>query len=170
MSHLSDQRSNIFTTARGGSRKTSQPDSPASLSYLALYRSSPVELIKLIRSGVPASRVKSIVSDLRLDQKSALRALNLKTATINRKTLKNESLSIGESERVIGMARLVGQLQSMMEESGDPQFDAPAWLSRWLREPLPALGGQRPLELLDTMEGQALVANILAKLQSGAYA
>ncbi len=160
-----------MTTTRAGSRKTSEPNRQAPLSYLALYRSSPVELIKLIRSGVPASRVKRIVSDLRLDQKSALRALNLKTATLNRKAMKNEPLSTGESERVIGMARLVGQLQSMVEESGDPQgFDAPAWLSRWLREPLAALGGQQPLELLDTMEGQALLASILAKLQSGAYA
>ena len=160
-----------MTAVRASSRKISQPNNPAPLSYVALYRSSPVELIKLIRSGVPASRVKRIVSDLRLDQKSALRALNLKTATINRKAMKNEPLSSGESERVIGMARLVGQLQSMVEESGDPQgFDAPAWLSRWLREPLPALGGEEPLELLDTMEGQALVASALAKLQSGAYA
>lgn len=159
-----------MTAAHGSSRKNPRSN-PTPLPYVALYRSSPVELIKLIRSGVPASGVKRIVSDLRLDQKSALRALNLKTATINRKATRNESLSRDESERVIGMARLVGQLQSIVEESGDPQgFDAPAWLSRWLREPLPALGGQQPLELLDTMEGQALVASALAKLQSGAYA
>ena len=159
-----------MTAAPASSRKSRQSD-PAPLPYVALYRSSPVELITLIRGGVPASGVKRIVADLRLDQKSAFRALNLKTATINRKATRNESLSRDESERVIGMARLVAQLQSIVEESGDPQgFDAPAWLSRWLREPLPALGGQQPLDLLDTMEGQALVASVLAKLQSGAYA
>jgi uncharacterized protein (DUF2384 family) len=35
---------------------------------------------------------------------------------------------------------------------------------------LPALGGVRPLDLMDTMEGQSLVAETLARIQSGAYA
>ena len=67
--------------------------------------------------------------------------------------------------------KLVGQLEAMVEESGDPDsFDAPGWLSRWLREPLPALGGDKPINLLDTMEGQALISRALAQMQSGAYA
>ena len=53
----------------------------------------------------------------------------------------------------------------------DPDgFDARAWISQWLREPLPALGGVRPIDLIDTMEGQALVATALEQTQSGAYA
>ena len=35
---------------------------------------------------------------------------------------------------------------------------------------MPALGGERPVELMDTMEGQTLVSNLLAQMQSGAYA
>ena len=35
---------------------------------------------------------------------------------------------------------------------------------------MPALGGARPIDLMDTMEGQALVSTTLAQLQSGAYA
>ena len=59
----------------------------------------------------------------------------------------------------------------MVEESGDPQgFDAAAWLSTWIEEPLPALGGARPVDIMDTMEGQALVSTLLAQIQSGAYA
>ena len=46
----------------------------------------------------------------------------------------------------------------------------PAGFPRWLTEPLPALGGSRPADLMDTMEGQSLVAAALAKIQSGAYA
>jgi uncharacterized protein (DUF2384 family) len=36
--------------------------------------------------------------------------------------------------------------------------------------PVPALGGTRPLDLMDTMTGQALVSQVLAQMQSGAYA
>jgi len=139
--------------------------------YIEVYRSSPQARIKMIRSGVKAGDAKQMISDLHFDQQALLGALNLKTATVNRKAARNEALSIEESERVLGIASLVGQLQAIVEESGNPEgFDATQWLSRWLREPLPALGGEKPLSLLDTMEGQSLVADTLAKVQSGAYA
>lgn len=91
--------------------------------------------------------------------------------TMNRKLTGKHRLLRSEDERVPGVARLVGQVRNIVEESGDPHgFDATAWMSRWLGEPLPALGGVRPLDLLDTTEGQALVSNTLAQMQSGAYA
>ena len=50
------------------------------------------------------------------------------------------------------MAKLIGQVQAMIEESGDAEgFEAADWFARWLEGPLPAFGGQRPTELLDTM-------------------
>ena len=83
----------------------------------------------------------------------------------------DHTLSPGESERIIGLARIVGQLETLIQESGDPEgFDAAAWMSRWLNDPVPALGGMRPIDLMDTVEGRSLVSTTLAKLQSGAYA
>jgi putative toxin-antitoxin system antitoxin component (TIGR02293 family) len=141
------------------------------LFYIEIYRSSPQARITMIRNGVKAGDAKQMISDLHFDQQTLLGALNLKTATVNRKAARDEALSIEESERVLGIASLVGQLQAIVEESGDPEgFDATLWLSQWLREPLSALGGEKPLSLLDTMEGQALVASMLAKVQSGAFA
>lgn len=59
----------------------------------------------------------------------------------------------------------------MVRESGDPQgFNAAEWLSRWLRETLPALGGRMPITLLDPMASQALVSQTLSRVHSGAYA
>lgn len=141
-----------------------------SFPYVDLYRASAFDRIAFIKSGVPARKVKTFITELQLDQRAMLDALNLKTATVNKKAARDETLSAEESERVVGLAKLVGQLEAMIEESGTAEgFDAPEWLSRWLREPLPALGG-RPIDLLDTMEGQALVSRALAQLQSGAYA
>lgn len=66
--------------------------------------------------------------------------------------------------------RLLEQVGKMVRQSGEPAgFDAAAWLSRWLSEPLPALGGARPIDLLNTAEGEAQVSTILARMQSGAY-
>lgn len=141
------------------------------LAYLAIFRASPADRIAMIREGVPAMRAKRMIQDLRLDQRSVFEALNLKTATVNRKAARDENLAADESERVLGVAGLVGQLEAIIEESGElAGFDCAAWLSRWLNEPLPALGGVAPITMLDTMVGQTLVADALARIQSGAYA
>ena len=144
---------------------------PKSFPYIDIYRASGVDRIRLVKAGVSAITTKRMILDLRLDQQVLFKALNLKTATVNRKAARNEVLSPDESERVLGIAKLVGQLENMIEESGDASgFDALAWLSRWLRAPLPAFAGVRPIDQLDTMEGQALVSQALAQIQSGAYA
>ncbi|MGN7126403.1 type II RES/Xre toxin-antitoxin system antitoxin [Methylorubrum thiocyanatum] len=163
-------------------KKSRGPDAPSGthpgahpgarpFAYLDLYRASPFDRIEVIKAGVPARSVKGFITALHLDQQVMFDALNLKTATVNKKAARDEALSAEDSERVVGLAKLVGQLEAMIQESGTAQdFDAPGWLSRWLREPLPALGGGKPLDLLDTMEGQALVSRALAQIQSGAYA
>ena len=110
-------------------------------------------------------------ADLLIGQGAGLRALKLSTATVNKKAKQGDKLSPEESERIVGFAKLMGQLEAMIEDSGDPaNFDTRAWMARWLTEPLPAFGGARPADLVDTMEGQALVSAALAKIQSGAYA
>ena len=143
----------------------------APLSYLTVYRATPLERIDMIRRGIPAAEAKRIFSELSISQGAGFKALNLSTATVNKKAKHGDTLSPEESERIVGFAKLVGQLEAMIEDSGNPtNFDARAWMARWLNEPLPAFGGTRPADLVDTMEGQALVSAALAKLQSGAYA
>jgi putative toxin-antitoxin system antitoxin component (TIGR02293 family) len=144
---------------------------PPRLSYLAVFRASPLERINMIRQGIRASEAKRIIAELAIGQGAALKALNLSPATVNKKAKQGQILSPAESERVIGFANLVGQLEAVIEESGNPvRFDAVTWMSRWLNDPVPALGNARPIDLMDTMEGQALVSTTLAQLQSGAYA
>ncbi len=141
------------------------------LSYITVYRASPLERIDMIRHGVLASEAKRMFADLPIGQGAGLKALNLSTATVNKKAKLGDTLSPEESERIAGFARLVGQLEAMVQDSGDPaNFDARASMARWLAEPLPAFGGVRPADLVDTMEGQGLVSAALAKMQSGAYA
>jgi len=144
---------------------------PGLTPYLGVYRASPLERIGMIKHGVPATEAKRVIEALGIGQGAVLKALKLSTATVNKKAKQEHTLSPAESERVIGMARLVGQVEAMIQESGNPEgFDALSWMSRWLQEPLPSLGGVRPMDLMDTMEGQALVSTTLAQIQGGAYA
>jgi putative toxin-antitoxin system antitoxin component (TIGR02293 family) len=163
-------------TARPASAKSKSPPRAAAkpevpkLSYLKVYRASPLERIAWIKKGIPAAEAKRLFVDLPIGQGAGFKALNLPIATVNRKAKQGDLLSREESERVIGFAKLVGQLEAIVQESGNPaNFDARAWMARWLTEPLPAFGGARPADLIDTMEGQSLVSSALAMLQSGAY-
>jgi putative toxin-antitoxin system antitoxin component (TIGR02293 family) len=146
-------------------------DKAPALSYITVYRASPLERIDMIRRGILASEAKRIFAELPIGQGAGFKALNLSTATVNKKAKHGDTLSPEESERIVGFAKLVGQLEAMIQDSGNPMnFDARAWMARWLTEPLPAFGGARPADLVDTMEGQGLVSAALAKVQSGAYA
>lgn len=139
--------------------------------YRKLYGAGMAERIDLIREGLRAAQAKAWLDMPAIAMGVVLKALDLPVATFNRKVKADERLSKAESERVLGFARLVGQLDAMIDEAGEPKgFDARAWLSRWLVDPLPALGNARPIDFLDTMEGQALVSRTLAKVASGAYA
>ncbi len=140
------------------------------LSYIAVYRASPLERIDMIRQGIPASEAKRLFAQLPIGQGAGFKALNLSPATVNKKAKLGQALSPEEGERIVGFAKLVGQLEAMIQDSGDPAgFDARAWMARWLTEPLPAFGGVRPADLVDTMEGQGMVSAALAQIQSGAY-
>ena len=124
----------------------------------------------MIRGGVQAAEAKRLLEHLALGQGAGLKALSLSTATINKKAKQNQTLLPSESERVIGCAKLVGQVEAMVRESGEAAgFDAAARMARWMTELLPAFGGVRPIDLMDTMEGQGLVSAALAKVQSGAH-
>ena len=140
------------------------------LSYIEYYRSAPADRIAIIKSGLNASAAYVIIMGISRSKNVALRAVDIPQATMNRWVKANAKLPPAESERVLGVGRLIGQVEAMVEESGDPEgFDARAWLTRWLGEPLAALGGVCPRDLLDTIEGQKLVSEMLARMQSGAY-
>lgn len=140
-------------------------------SYSRLYEAEVIDRIGLIKQGVAAADAKQWLDLPELGRTAALKALDVPVATFNKKVKANARLSPAESERVIGFARLVGQVEAMVQEAGDATgFDAGTWLAGWLTEPLPALGQARPIDFMDTIEGQALVSRTLAQIASGAYA
>lgn len=137
----------------------------------ALYASTPDVRVQIIKRGVNAVEVRDLVRKMDVSQDKIYRFLRLSPATVNRKVQAKGRLSTDDSERVVGMSQLIGQVETMVAQSGNPEgFDAAKWVAQWLESPLPALNGQRPADYLDTIEGQKLISNLLAMMQSGAYA
>jgi putative toxin-antitoxin system antitoxin component (TIGR02293 family) len=140
-------------------------------SFSVYFYADPIARVEAIKSGIPATFVDQLAAEMGKSKEWLLWTLSLSTATFNRKKSESKPLSKEESERVLGIARLVGQVEAMVEESGDPTgFNAAQWVAGWLEEPLAALGGRKPGDLMDTAEGQSIVSNVLARAQSGAYA
>jgi len=136
-----------------------------------LYHVEPQARIELIRHGVPASSIGELSTHMGISKEHLLACLGLSRATISRKERTATPLSRDESERVLGVGMLIGMVQTMVEQSGDPAgFDAARWVAGWLASPVPALAGATPASYMDTIEGQRLVAELLARTQSGVYA
>lgn len=134
------------------------------------FRASPLERVEIIKQRVPAKYVVTMTGSMKMSKEALYGSLNLARATIDRKVLKKELLNQDESERVLAITRLVGQADNIVRESGETEgFSAPEWVASWLQRPHAALGGMRPGELMDTADGRKLVADLLARQQSGAY-
>lgn len=141
------------------------------LPLASLYPVDAIERVELVKEGVPADLLVLISEDMAITKDKLYATIGLARATVNRKLREQQVLSQDESERVLGIARLVGQVDTMVKESGNPEgFDAARWVAAWLDRPHPALGGKRPAELMDTADGRGIVSDVIARMQSGAYA
>jgi putative toxin-antitoxin system antitoxin component (TIGR02293 family) len=139
--------------------------------YLGVYFAEPLTRVTIVKEGLPATYLDMLAKSLNITKDRLLPTLGIAQATVSRKVRLGQPLSTDDSERALGMARLIGQVEAMVQQSGDPTgFDAAKWLAGWLDEPAPALGGRAPSSLMDTAEGQAMVSGLLARMQSGAYA
>lgn len=134
------------------------------------FAADPIQRVEIAKRGIPAQTPGDIATRMGLTKERMYTLLGLPRATVERKVRERKTLSPEEGLRVLGIGRLVGQAEKMVRESGNAQdFDAGKWIASWIERPIPALGGRRPAELMDTAEGQAIVANLLSRAQSGAY-
>lgn len=151
--------------------KRSPLDLDFRIDFRQIYEADPLEQIYIVKRGVNACLVDVLALSMKMPKDKLIGTLGLGRATIQRKSNQQAALSSDESSRVMGVSKLIGQAQAMVEASGAMEaFDAAAWVAQWLDQPLPALNNRRPAELMDTAEGQAMVSQLLGRIQSGAYA
>lgn len=142
-----------------------------SRTYLGYHDASNVDRIGIVKAGLPARLLTTLADDMHVPRERLYRWIGIARATANRKVKADEVLSQDESERALGIARLVGLVEKIVAESGEPAgFIAARWTASWLEQPNNALGGKAPGDFMDTADGRELVAGLVAQMQSGAYA
>ncbi len=138
--------------------------------FRMFYDMMPVDRAGVIKSGVPASVATKLAQDMGLPRDRVVGLIGVPPATANRRLTRDADFSMDESERLVGLTKLIGQVEVIVRESGDVSgFQSAKWFGRWIETPLQALGGRKPEEFLDTCDGREAVSTLLAQMQSGAY-
>src|SRR5580704_172017 len=119
------------------------------------------DLALLIRKGLPAGSVTALAEKLHVGNHVLSRKLGIPQRTFTRRLSQASLLTPAESDRTVRMARVYANAVEMI---GD-QEKAIGWLST----PNRALGGERPLDQLDTDMGARMVEDILGRMAYGVY-
>ena len=139
--------------------------------FTAIHELSAIERSEIVEAGVPARLLVRLADALAMSKERLYQTIGVSRATVDRKLKTDTTLSTADSEHAMGLARLVGQVEQLVQESGDSAgFDGGHWVAEFLNAPSPALGGRRPAELMRTSDGRAVVATLVSQMQTGAYA
>ena len=121
----------------------------------------PNELAQLVRAGLPATSVMALAQNLHIGNSALLRKLRIPQRTLTRRLNQGSLLTSAESDRTVRMARVYANAVEMI---GDQEKAL-----EWLSTPNRALGGERPLDELDTDTGARVVEDILGRIAYGVY-
>jgi putative toxin-antitoxin system antitoxin component (TIGR02293 family) len=122
---------------------------------------NPEELAQLVRKGLPGGAIAALAGKLHLSSGMLSQALGIPQRTLTRRLSQGSVLTSAESDRTVRLARVYA---SAVEMIGDQQKAV-----EWLSTPNRALGGERPLDQLDTDTGARMVEDILGRIAYGVY-
>lgn len=135
---------------------------PASIpvKVAALAALPPFDQIDTIREGVAAQVFDQIATAIGVGKETLARKLNINAQTLRKR--KSRMLSAEEAEKSLRVARVFGLATEVLGTEEEAR--------QWLNDQIPALGGERPLNLLDTDIGAHEVTNLLQCIKWGMYA
>ncbi len=119
------------------------------------------ELADLIRKGLPSGSLIVLGEKLELKNAALSETLGIPQRTLTRRMSRHSRLTVAESDRTVRLARVYATAVEMIGNAGKA--------AEWLRTPNRALGGQIPIDQLDTDLGAREVENILGRIAYGVY-
>lgn len=132
------------------------PVSAATLMQLEV--DSEGDLIAALRQGLPVETFHTLQRRLNLPTTLLAEALAIPPRTLTRR-VEGGRFTPQESERLLRLARVVDKAEQLF---GEPE-DVRAYLTR----PVRGLGGQTPLQMLDTELGTRQVEDLIMRLVHG---
>jgi len=119
------------------------------------------DLAQLVRRGLPAACVTALAGKLDVGNAVLSKRLGIAQRTLTRRLSRGARLTAAESDRTARLARVYANAVEMIGDEGKAV--------EWLHTPNRALGGERPLDQLDTDLGARTVEDILGRIAYGVY-
>ncbi len=119
------------------------------------------ELAELIRRGLPSGSLAVLGQKLDLKNAALSEKLGIPPRTLTRRLSRHSRLTAAESDRTVRLARVYATAVEMIGNAQKAVL--------WLRTPNRALGGEIPIDQLDTDLGAKEVENILGRIAYGVY-
>lgn len=120
----------------------------------------PIELISMIRSGVPGDSIGRVAEFLQVPKTQLYELLHMSPRTAQRAV--GSRLDVEKSDHLVQIAKVYARCLGI--------FVSPAKAINWMKSPNYVLGDHIPLTLMDTSEGIELVQDALTRLEYGVYA
>jgi putative toxin-antitoxin system antitoxin component (TIGR02293 family) len=119
------------------------------------------KVVAIIRAGLPAKTFGEVATALGISESTLAAKLGLARRTIGRKKSQAQTLTPGESEKLIRAARIHNIARSL--------FTADEAVSEWLATPAEPLGDVAPIDLLDNDAGARAVEGFIRGLAYGNF-
>jgi len=118
-----------------------------------------LQAARIIQAGLPFKAVNVFQKRSGLTLERIKQAARLSEGSLSRRK-RSGTLSQDESERMLRLSRIFELARALFE--GDPEE-----ARRWLETPIPALGNQRPLDLVQTEPGAREVEDLIGRIEHG---
>jgi putative toxin-antitoxin system antitoxin component (TIGR02293 family) len=119
------------------------------------------DLRVMTREGLPVKTLPALAKELSIELKALAKVVGISDRTLSRRLASGSRLSAEESDRTMRVARVFAKTKDTLGSSEKA--------SRWLQKRNIALGGDVPLDLLDTDAGRHDVETILNRIEYGIY-
>ncbi len=120
-----------------------------------------IRMAEEIRRGLSVRTVPELMSFLGIKEDRVLHIIGLNKRTYQRRKAENRPLDPEQSDKAFRLARIGSRAEEIFGDSESA--------NAWLKAPNRALGGQVPVDLLDTDAGTEAVEEVLTRIEYGVY-
>ncbi|MFD2569501.1 antitoxin Xre/MbcA/ParS toxin-binding domain-containing protein [Spirosoma soli] len=119
------------------------------------------DLIEIVKEGLPMESVAFLQNNFGFTNKEMSRILAISESTYQRRVKAKSRLTQDETEKAISLSELYAK--------GIDVFRNQADFENWLQTKIPAMGNQRPTDMLDSMIGRQHVMDELNRILHGIF-
>jgi len=134
------------------------PSTEASSTAASIIPEIGSDPVAAVRAGLPYQAVEHVQEHLEAPDELLARAMGISTRTLSRRQ-EAGTLTTGESDRLVLLAEIVALARRALDSAEATR--------EWLSTPHSMLGGESPIDHMDTVAGMEEVKNMLYHIEYG---